>query len=176
MPRGTELGLGPAHIVLDGYPVLLPPRKGHSSSQFSVHVCCNQTAGLIKIRVGVGAVKSRGIPRDSRGIGIIFGATVCKTVRPILSVRCLSVLSICLSAQSVTFVHCGQTVGRMKMKLGAQLGLGPDHIVLDGDPAPLPRGSQPPPSFRPISVSAKWLHGSRFHLVCSYASAQATLC
>jgi len=32
-------------------------------------------------------------------------------------------------------VHCGQTVGRIKMKLGMHLGLGPGHIVLDGDPA-----------------------------------------
>jgi len=38
----------------------------------------------------------------------------------------------------------GQTVGQIKMKLGMQVGLGPDHIVLDGDPAPLPqRGTAP---------------------------------
>ena len=48
-----------------------------------------------------------------------------------LSDRCLSVLSVC-PVLSVTFVHCGQTVGRIKMKLGI---LGPGHIVLDGDPA-----------------------------------------
>ena len=30
------------------------------------------------------------------------------------------------------------------MKLGMQVGLGPSHIVLDGDPAPLPKGAQPP--------------------------------
>ena len=29
-------------------------------------------------------------------------------------------------------MHCGQTVGRMKTKLGVPVGLGPDHIVLDG--------------------------------------------
>jgi len=29
------------------------------------------------------------------------------------------------------------------MKLGMQVGLGPSHIVLDGDPAP-PKGAQPP--------------------------------
>ena len=39
---------------------------------------------------------------------------------------------------SVTFVHCGQKVGRIKMKLGVQVGLGPGHNVLGGDPAPLP--------------------------------------
>jgi len=45
-----------------------------------------------------------------------------------LSDRCQSVLS-------VTLVYCGQTVGRIKMKLGMQVCLGPVHIVLDGDPA-----------------------------------------
>jgi len=46
---------------------------------------------------------------------------------------------------SVTLVYCGQMVGRIKMKLGTQVGLGPGHIVLDGDPGlPLQRGTAPP--------------------------------
>jgi len=63
---------------------------------------------------------------------IPFWATVSKTVRPMLSVRCLSV---CLSCVSVTLVHCRQTVGWIKTKLGMQVGLSPGHIVLDRDPA-----------------------------------------
>jgi len=52
---------------------------------------------------------------------------------------------VCLSVLSVTFVHWGQTVGRIKMKLGMLVGLGPGHIVLDGDPAPpSPKGHSPP--------------------------------
>jgi len=91
-----------------------------------------------------------------------FWATVCKTVRHILSDRCL----LCLSVLSVTFVHCGQTTEWIKMKLGMQVGLGPDHIVLDGGPVPAPLKWQSPRlNFRPISVVAKWLHGSRCHLV-----------
>ena len=50
----------------------------------------------------------------------IFWATVC--IRPMLSVRCLSVLSV-MSVLSVTFVHCGQTVRRIKIKLGVRVGL-----------------------------------------------------
>jgi len=46
-------------------------------------------------------------------------------------------LSVCLS---LTMIYCGQTVARMKMKLGMEVGLGPDHIVLDTDPAP-PQGA-----------------------------------
>ena len=45
------------------------------------------------------------------------------------------VLSV-LSGLSVTFVYCGQTVGWIKMPLGAELGFGPGDIVLDGDPVP----------------------------------------
>ena len=59
------------------------------------------------------------------------------------SVVCLS----CLSVLSVTFVHCGQTVGRIKMTLGMRVGLGPGHIVLNGDPAPPPPKGHNPRQF-----------------------------
>ena len=49
---------------------------------------------------------------------------------------------------SVTLVYCDQTVGWIKMKLGTQVGLGPGHIVLDGDPTlPSSNGHSPPPQF-----------------------------
>jgi len=38
--------------------------------------------------------------------------------------------------------YCGQTVGWIKMPLGMEVGLGPGHIVLDGDWGP----SSPPPN------------------------------
>jgi len=43
MQLGTEVGLGPGDIVLDGYPA--PPRKGAQQSppQFSAHVYRGQT-------------------------------------------------------------------------------------------------------------------------------------
>ena len=62
-------------------------------------------------------------------------------------------LSVCPTCLSVTLVYCGQTVGCIKIKLGMEVGLGPGHIVLDGDPA-APKGAQPP-NFRPMSVVAK---------------------
>jgi len=90
-----------------------------------------------------------------------FWATVCKTVRLCYqTVVCLSVLSVCLSVcpvlsvclscpvcLSVTLVYCGQTVGCIKMKLGLQVGLGPEHTVLDRDPAPPPKKGAEPPIF-----------------------------
>jgi len=42
---------------------------------------------------------------------------------------------------SVTLVHCGQTVGWIKMALGMEIGLVPGHTVLDGDPAPPRHGN-----------------------------------
>jgi len=72
----------------------------------------------------------------------------------------------CLSCPvlSVTLVYCGQTVVRIQMKLGLQVGLGPGHIVLDGDPALSPKWAEPA-SFRPMSIVAKMLDGLRCHLV-----------
>jgi len=83
----------------------------------------------------------------------VFWATICKTVRPMLLDRRLS----CVSVLSVTLVYCGQTVGWIKMELGVQVGLGPGHIVLDGDPAPPSRkGHIPTPSFGPCLL---WPNG-----------------
>jgi len=59
--------------------------------------------------------------------------------------------------------YCGQTVGWMKMPLGTEVDLSAGHIVLDGDPVPPERCTAA--SFRPISVVAKWMDGSRCHLV-----------
>ena len=61
----------------------------------------------------------------------------------------LSVLSVCNAGVLL------QTVGWIKMLLGTEVGIGPDHIVLDGKPAPRKGHSSPPPTFRPISIVAK---------------------
>jgi len=120
--------------------------------------------------------------QDSTLVMIIHDwATVCKTVRPMLSV-CLSVCPVCNvgvfwpnswnwmdqdetwyggldrpmshcvvrwgsssllikghSPQFSVHVCCGQTARWIKMSLGAEVGVGPGHIVLDGDPAPPPK-------------------------------------
>ena len=64
------------------------------------------------------------------------------------------------------------------MALGTEVGLGPDDIVLDGDPALASpkRGQSPVPNFRPMSIVAKLLDGSRWHLAWRWALVQATLC
>ena len=52
------------------------------------------------------------------------------------------------------------------MKLGTRVGLGPGHIVLDENPAPLPKKGAEPPQFSDhVYIVAKQLDGSRCHLV-----------
>ena len=69
LPLGTEVGLGPGHIVLDGDS---SPQKGYSSPQFSAHVYCGQTAGWIKmplgmeVRLGPGDIALDGDPAPPR--------------------------------------------------------------------------------------------------------------
>jgi len=87
-----------------------------------------------------------------------FWATVSEAVRPMLSDRCLSVLS-------VTLVYCGQTVGWMKITLGMEVGLGPCRIVLDGDAAHTLGTGIAPHNFRPMYVVAERLDASKCHLV-----------
>jgi len=50
MALGTEVGLGPDDIVLDGDPA--PSPKRGRSPQFSAHVYRGQTAGWIKMPLG----------------------------------------------------------------------------------------------------------------------------
>jgi len=44
-------------------------------------------------------------------------------------------------------IYCGQTAGWIKMALGMEVGFGPGHIVLDGDPVPLPKKGDKAPQF-----------------------------
>jgi len=74
-------------------------------------------------------------------VSVRFAIFLGDRLRSMLSDRC----PVCLSCLSVMLVHCGQTVGQIKMKLGMQVGLGPGQIVLDGDPAPPPpKGGRAP--------------------------------
>jgi len=47
-----DVGFSPGDFVLDGDPVPLP-KKGAPPPQFSVHVYCGQTAGWIKMALGM---------------------------------------------------------------------------------------------------------------------------
>jgi len=69
------------------------------------------------------------------------------------------------SPQFLAHVYCSPTAGWIKMPLDMEVGLSPGHVVLDENLAPLPQKGAQPANFRPMSVVAKPLDGSRCHLV-----------
>jgi len=72
---------------------------------------------------------------------------------------------------------CGQMAAWIKVPLGMDVGLSPGHIVLMRTQLPLTKWyTTPTPRFRPVSVVAKRLDGSRCYLIGRWTSAQATLC
>jgi len=135
--------------VLDGDPAL-PPQKGGGAPKFSAHVYCGQTAGCIKIilgtKVGLGPgnlVVLDGDPAPpQKGPGdFVFDrdpATPRTEGTP-------------TATQFLAHVYCGQTAGWMKTPLGTEVDLGPGHIILDGVQPLRETGTEPPPSFRPMS-------------------------
>jgi len=56
--------------------------------------------------------------------------------------------------------YCGQTAGCIKMPLGMEVCLRPGDFVLDGTQPSSPKKERSP-NFRPASIVAKPLHGSR---------------
>jgi len=157
MPLGMEVGLGPGDFVLDGDPAPLP-KKGAEPPQISAHVYCGQMAGQIKMVLGMEVGLS---PGDVMLDG--DPALPKKGAEP--------------PPQFSAHFYCGQTAGCIKIPLGLEVGLSPGNIVLDGDPAPLLKNrAEPLPNFRSMSIVAKRLGGSRWHLAWRWALAQATLC
>ena len=55
MSLGMEvgLGLGPGDFVLDGDPAPHPQKGGRATPKFSAHVYCGQTAGWMKLVLGM---------------------------------------------------------------------------------------------------------------------------
>jgi len=139
----------------------------HGICGWGKRISCEKTGGLNDLYVVTRVLFRTKMPfwcRDDcvcvKMCSGVNWATVCKTVRPMLSDRCLS----CPVSLSVMLAYCGQTVGWIKMKLGTEVGLDPGHIVLGGDPAP-PQKAGTAPNFRLMSIVPKRLDGSRCHLV-----------
>jgi len=89
----------------------LPKKRDGAPLKFSAHVYCGQTAGWIKMALGMEVGLS---PGDFVLDGDPKGAQ---------------------SPQFSTNVRCGQTTGWTKMALGMEVGIGPDVFVFDGDRA-----------------------------------------
>ena len=116
-------------------------------------------------------------------LGLVHPVHVFIFGRPFVKQFALSyrtvVLYVCPVCLNITLVYCGQRVGWIMMPLGMEVGLVPGHIVLDEDAAPSQKGAQQrltfaiygrriclhPCNLWPMSIVAKWLDGSRCHLV-----------
>jgi len=127
-----------------------PPKKeaepGGGAPQFSAHVYCGQTAGWIKMALGMEVGVSQ--------VHIVLDEGTAPLPKKGGRVPEFS-----------TNLCCCQTAGCIKMPLGMEEGLSPGDFVLDGDPVLLPKKGAEPSNFRPMFIVAKRLDGSRCHLV-----------
>jgi len=143
MALGTEVGLGPGHIVPDGDPTLLP-KKGTEPPILGPFLlwpngCMYQDTTWYGGRPQPRRHCVRWDPASPhiKGHSPQFSANVC----------------------------CGQTAGWTKMPLAMEVGLGPGDFVFGGDLAAREKKAQ---SFHPIfgpCLVAKRPDGSRCHLV-----------
>ena len=115
-------------------PALLPKKGGGVPPQFSAHFYCGQTAGCIKMPLGMDVGLSPGdfvldgdpFPLPKRG------RSPLPNFRP-------------------AHFYCGRTAGWIKMALGIEVGLSPGDFVSDGDPASsLKMGGTTSPIFGPF--------------------------
>jgi len=103
-----------------------------------------------------------GRPANNYYCCVDFWATFVKQLAP-----CYQTV-VCPVYLSLTLVYCGQMVEWIRMQLGMEVGLGPGHIVLDGELGtrlPVKKWGHSLPHFLAQSVVAKRLNGSRCHLI-----------
>ena len=111
-----EVGLGPGHIVVDGYSAP-PHQKRETTPNFrSMSVVAKRLDGL----------RCHLVPRPRRH---------CVRWSPRMPQRGGTIWPTC----------CGQTAAWIKVPLGTGVGLGPGDIVLHEDPAPPLKKDTPPP-------------------------------
>jgi len=133
------------------------PKKGAESPQFSHHVYCGQRAGWINMALGMEVGLS---PSD-----VVLDRDPAFLKRGGDPSTLFDSFLLCPSGwmhQDATWYR-----GRPRSKR---------HCVIWG-PAPLPKkGTGHLPNFRPMSIVAKRLDGSKWHLAWRWALVQATLC
>jgi len=132
MPLGTKVGLSPGDSVLDGDPAP-SPQTGWSPSQIFGPFLLWPNDWMHQDATWCGGRS------EPRGLCVRWGPSPLtkKRVEP--------------PPQFSAHVCCGQTDAWIKMPLGTEVGIGPDDVVLDGDPALPPQkgGRAPSPIFGP---------------------------
>jgi len=143
MELGTQVGLSPGHIVLDGDRAP-PPQRG-TAPQFSAHICCGQMAGWINMPLGIDVGLGprdfvldwhRAVPSPKRG----------RSAYP--NCRPMSIVAKQLHESRCDLVR--------RYSLG-------QSTLLHGEAAPSQKRHTP--NFRPMSIVAERLHISGYHLV-----------
>jgi len=183
MKLGMQVGLGPGHIVLDGDPDALPPKRHSPSPIFGPYPlqpngCIDQDSTSYGGRPRPGVTVLDGDPApppQKRGRSPqIFGPCLLWPngwmdqdgtwhMEVGLSPGDLLVLDGDSAPpqkgaephpQFYVHVYCGRLAGWIKMALGMEVGLAPGHIVLDEEPAPSPKmGQSSPAIFGPFLLS-----------------------
>jgi len=92
--------------------------RSSPSPQFSAHISCGQTAGWIKMALGI-------------EVGLAPGYIVLDWDPTPYSKKGAEP-----PPQFLAHFYCGQTDGCIKMPLGMEIGLCPGDFVLDGEPVP----------------------------------------
>ena len=136
MPLGMEVGLGQGHIVLDGDPA--PLRKRSTALPIFGPCLLWPNGWMDQEGTWHGA---RPWPRPHCARWVPSSPPPKKGTQ---------------SPQFSAHVCCGQMAWWIKIPLGTGIGLGPDHIVLYGDPAPpTQKEAQTPETFWPMFIVVK---------------------
>jgi len=123
----------------------LPPLKGGGAPKFWAHVYCGQTAGWIKMALGLEVGLS---PGDFVLDGDPAPPLSRKGAEP--------------PPQFSTNFIVAKPLDASRCMLGMEVGLSPkDFVLARNRPPPQKGGGAILPKFRPMSIVAKWLDGSR---------------
>jgi len=147
MSLGMDVGLSPVDFVLDGDPVP-HPKKGADPPNFRPMFMVAKWLDASRCHLA----RTRPQPRR---LCVRWGPSLLHTkgVEPL--------------PQFSAYFYCSQTAGCIKMPLGMEVGLSPGDFVLDGVPGPFQKRRRSPgrsPQFSAMSIVAKRLNGSRWHL------------
>jgi len=162
MAIGVEVGLGPAHVVLDGDPAPLP-KKGAQSPEFSAHLYCDETGKRIKVPLGMDVGLSPG------AFGLDGDPATSKKGSAAPYFQPSSIVAKWLYVSGYHLIGTSPTNLRHISILTKQLNASkyhlhggrpqPRRLCVRRGPSPLQKGVAAP-YFRPMSIVDKWLYVS----------------
>jgi len=180
MALGTEVGLGPRHIVLDRDPVPIPKMGGKAAPPkfrpifivakrmdaprcHLVWVYIRPQPRRLCVRWGPSPPRKKIKGAEPQFSAHVYCGQTAAWIKMPLGTEVYSVglrdIMLDGDPQFSAIVRCDQTAVWTKMPLSTEVGLDPDNFVFDGDPATSRRKGHTPPNFWPMSIVAKRLDG-----------------